>query len=334
MDRFQAIEAFVKVVEVGSFAGAAQRLGVSVSSVSRLVADLEAHLGTRLLNRTTRRLSLTESGRRFHEHGVQLLADLDEAEASASAETVVPQGTLRITCGTGFGNAHLAGAVAAFMVRYPQVRVDVALSDRMSDLVDEGFDAAVRIGGSPASNLVGRRIGSTTLVCCAAPSYLDRHAEPETPEDLVHHPCLLYQYASQRDQWTFTGPGGEVHRVRVSGPVQADNGNFLVAMACEGAGITCEPDFVVGPAVRAGRLVPILRAYAPPTTPIHVMYPSRRHLSAKVRAFSQFIAERFTVSEWTLDTGGEALQRRAAHGRRAPVKTRQSATTARIGSMR
>lgn len=311
MDRFQAIAAFVKVVEAGSFAGAAERLDVSVSSVSRLVADLEAHLGTRLLNRTTRRLSLTESGRTFHEHGVQLLADLDEAEAAAGAEAVVPRGTLRITCGTGFGNAHLAGAVAAFMARYPQVRFDVELSDRMSDLVDEGFDAAVRIGGSPASNLVGRRIGTTALVCCASPSYLARHGEPRTPEDLVHHPCLLYQYASQRDVWTFAGPGGETRRVRVSGPVFADNGSFLAAMACEGAGITYEPDFAVGTAVRAGRLVPILRDYPPPSTPIHVMYPSRRHLSAKVRAFAQFLAERFAVPEWTLDGGPEARRPRA-----------------------
>jgi len=306
MDRFQAIEAFVKVVEAGSFAGAAGRLDVSVSSVSRLVADLEAHLGTRLLHRTTRRLSLTEAGRTFHEHGVQLLADLDEAEASASAEAVVPRGTLRITCGTTFGNAHLAPALAAFRVRYPQVRFDVELSDRMADLVDEGFDAAVRIGGSAASNLVGRRIGTTALVCCAAPSYLAAHGEPRTPEELVRHPCLLYQYAAQRDVWTFTGPGGTAHRIRVSGPVFANSGSFLAAMAREGAGITYEPDFAVGPDVRTGLLVPILRDYPPPTAPIHVMYPSRRHLSAKVRVFAQFLAERFAVPEWALGPVGRA----------------------------
>ncbi len=300
MDRFHAIEAFVKVVEAGSFAGAATRLSVSVSSVSRLVADLEAHLGARLLNRTTRRLSLTEAGRTFHEHGVQLLADLDEAEASASAEAVVPRGTLRITCGTTFGNAHLAGAVAAFMARHPQVRFDVELSDRMTDLVDEGFDAALRIGGSAASNLVGRRIGTTALVCCAAPGYLARHGEPRVPEDLAQHPCLLYQYAAQRDVWTFDGPGGQVHRIRVSGPVSANGGSFLTALAREGAGITCEPDFAVGPDVRVGTLVPILRGYSPPSAPIHVMYPSRRHLSAKVRTFAQFLAERFAVAPWVL----------------------------------
>jgi len=323
MDRFQAITAFVKVVEAGSFAGAAERLAVSVSSVSRLVADLEARLGTRLLNRTTRRLSLTEAGRTFHEHGVQLLADLDEAEASASAEAIVPRGTLRVTCGTSFGNAHLASAVAAFMARYPQVRFDVELADRMSDLVDEGFDAAVRIGGSPVSNLVARRIGTTALVCCAAPSYLALHGTPRVPADLAQHQCLLYQYAAQRDVWAFADAQGEVTRVRVSGPLVANNGSFLAALARDGAGIACEPDFVVGADVRAGRLVPVLHPFRPASAPIHVVYPSRRHLSAKVRVFAQFLAERFAVAEWTLDSaavgparGARKSAPRSAVGRR------------------
>ncbi|MCC6868552.1 MAG: LysR family transcriptional regulator [Burkholderiales bacterium] len=321
MDRFHAITTFIKVVEAGSFVGAAERLAVSVSSVSRVVADLEAHLGTRLLNRTTRRLSLTEAGRRFHEHGVQLLADLDEAEASASAEAMVPRGTLRVTCGTTFGNAHLATAIAAFMAKYPEVRFDVELSDRMSDLVDEGFDVAVRIGGSPASNLVGRRVGSTALVCCAAPSYLAVHGEPGVPDDLAQHRCLLYQYAAQRDVWTFTDAKGETARVRVSGPLVADNGSFLAALAREGAGIACEPDFVVGPDVRAGRLVPILRTFQPPSAPIHVVYPSRRHLSAKVRVFAQFLVERFAVPEWVL---GNDVARRPPRGARSDAVRRST----------
>jgi len=310
VDRFHAIEAFVRVVEAGSFAGAAQRMDVSVSSVSRLVGDLEAHLGTRLLHRTTRRLSLTEAGRTFHEHGVQLLSDLVEAEASASAEAVVPRGTLRITCGTTFGNAYLAEAVAAFMARHPEVRFDVELSDRMSDLVDEGFDAAVRVGGSPMSNLAARRIGTMSLVCCAAPAYLERHGEPTVPEDLSRHTCLLYQYAAQRDTWFFNGPGGSAHRVRVSGPAFANNGAFLSAMASAGAGIVYEPDFTVGPDMRAGRLVRLLRDYPPPTSPISVVYPSRRHLSAKVRLFAQFLAERFAGQAWSLEGKAKAAPRR------------------------
>ena len=147
---------------------------------------------------------------------------------------------------------------------------------------------------------MGRRVGTTALVCCASPAYLARHGEPRTPEELAQHPCLLYQYASQRDVWTFDGPDGQVHRIRVSGPLSANSGSFLTALAREGAGITCEPDFAVGPEVRAGTLVPILRAYSPPSAPIHVMYPSRRHLSAKVRTFAQFLAERFAIPEWEL----------------------------------
>src|SRR6266581_6659669 len=184
MDRFDAISAFARVVETGSFARAADRLGVSVSSVSRHVTELEAHLHARLLNRTTRRLSLTEIGRAFHERCVQLLADLEEAEESAGAGTARPRGTLRLTCGTTFGARHLAPAIAEFIVRYPEMHFDVELSDRATDLVDEGFDAAVRIGAIGSQNLVGRKIGQTQLVCCASPVYLAKHGEPKAPEDL------------------------------------------------------------------------------------------------------------------------------------------------------
>ena len=181
MDRFHAIAAFAKVVETGSFARAAERLGVSVSAVSRQVADLEAHLDSRLLNRTTRRLSLTESGRVFYERCVQLLADLEEAEQSAHAGTLKPRGTLRLTCGTTFGVRHLAPAMVGFIERFPEMRLDLELSDRTVDLVDEGFDVAVRIGNVGSQNLVGRKIGETRLICCASPAYLARHGEPKQP---------------------------------------------------------------------------------------------------------------------------------------------------------
>jgi DNA-binding transcriptional LysR family regulator len=301
MDRFHAIVAFTKVVEAGSFARAAERLDVSVSSVSRHVSELEAHLDARLLNRTTRRLSLTEAGRAFHERCVQLLADLEEAEASAGAGTVVPRGTLRLSCGVTFGTRYIAPVVAAFMARYPDMRFDVELSDRIVDLVDEGFDAAVRIGAIGGQNLVGRRIGRTKLVCCASPAYLARHGEPRSPEDLARHACLLYEYAPQRDTWTFTDRAGHERKVRVTGPVHSNNGSFAAALALEGVGIAYEPDIIVRDDVRAGRLVPILRTFVPQETGIHVVYASRRHLSAKVRAFAEFLAERFAKPEWTLE---------------------------------
>lgn len=301
MDRLHAIAAFVKVVEAGSFAGAADRLDVSVSSVSRLVTDLEAHLDARLLNRTTRRLSLTEAGRAFHERAVQLLADLEEAEQSAGAGTATPRGTLRLSCSVTFGTLYVAPALAAMRTRHPELEFDVEMSDRMVDLVDEGFDAAVRIGAVGGENLVGRRVGSSRMVTCAAPAYLARHGTPKTPADLARHSCLLYRYSAQRDVWSFADRGGREQRVRVGGPVHSNNGSFSAAMAVAGVGVAFEPDFIVGPDVRAGRLVPILQAFAPPPAGIHVVYASRRHLSAKVRALADFLGERFATPEWALE---------------------------------
>ena len=310
MDRFQAIGAFARVVESGSFVRAAERLAISVSAVSRHVADLEAHLNVRLLNRTTRRLSLTESGRVFYEHCVQLLADLDEAEQSASATAVTPRGTLRLSAPVTFGERHVAPAIAAFIERYPEMRFDVELSDRAVDLVDERFDAAVRIGAIGSQSLVGRMLGETRLVCCAAPAYLARRGEPRNPEDLAGHECLIYDYASQRNTWPFRGRDGAVRHVKVSGSVHANSGRFLEVLALEGRGIAYEPDFIVGPEVRAGRLVPILRAFQPAPSPVQLVYPSRRHLSAKVRAFADFLRERFAMAEWTLKPVAAAGERR------------------------
>ena len=299
MDRFQALTAFAKVVESGSFVAAAGRLGVSVSAVSRHVAELEAHLNVRLLNRTTRRLSLTESGGVFYQHCVQLLADLDEAEESASAATVTPRGTLRLSAPVTFGERHIAPALAAFVERYPDMRFDVALSDRAVDLIEEGFDAAVRIGAIGSQNLVGRAVAATAMVCCAAPAYLRRHGEPERPDDLAGHECLTYEYASQRRTWLFRERNGSTRQVKVSGPMHANSGMFLAALAVEGCGIAREPDFIVEPELRAGRLVAILRAFQPAPSAIQLVYPSRRHLSAKVRVFADFLRERFAKAGWT-----------------------------------
>jgi len=292
MDRLQAINAFVAVVEAGSFARAAERLDASVSAVSRHVAELEAHLDARLLNRTTRRLSLTEAGTAFHERCVQLLADLEEAEQSASQGGATPRGTLKLTCPITYGVRVLAPAIAAFVARHAQVRVDVELSDRAVDLVDEGIDLAVRIGAIRSQFLVARRVGSTALVCCASPGYLERHGTPRTPDELARHACLTYEFAPVRNQWRFAAPGGAERAVRVAGPIHANNGRMLVALAAEGAGIACEPDFIVAPEIADGRLVPILAEWTAPAMPVHAAYPSRRHLSAKVRAFVDFLAER------------------------------------------
>jgi DNA-binding transcriptional LysR family regulator len=275
-------------------------MGVSVSAVSRQVAELEAHLDVRLLNRTTRRLSLTESGQAFFDRSVQLLADLEEAEIAVTSASVVPRGTLRLTCSATFGSRHLAPAIAAFAARHPQMRFDVELSERFVDLVDEGFDLALRIGGAGGQNVVARRVGATRVLCCASPSYLERHGEPGEPEELAQHACLTYEYLPTRNVWTFRDPKGGERSVRIAGPVHSNNGRFLVGLAAQGVGISREPDFISAPDVRAGLLKPILQQFESPPLPIYVVYPSRRHLSAKVRAFADFLAERFATEKWGL----------------------------------
>ena len=297
MDRLGAIQVFAQVVESGSFAKAAERLGLSTSATSRHVADLEGHLQTRLLNRTTRRVSLTESGRAFYERAVQLLADLEEAEQEAARAAVVPRGTIRLTTSVNFGVRHLAPAIAEFLAQHAEVRFDVSLSDRMVDLVEEGFDLAVRIGPAGADNLVARKLGETRLVPCASPLYLSAHPAPKTPEELAGHNCFTYEYLAPRNLWRFRDSSGNERAVRVAGTLHSNNGDLLAEVAARGAGVVLEPAFIVGPDVRAGRLVPLLQDFTPPPVPIYAVYPSRKHLSAKVRRFVEFLVERFALGQ-------------------------------------
>jgi len=301
VDRLTALATFAKVVEQGSFARAAERLGLSTSAASRQVADLEAYLDARLLNRTTRRISLTEAGQSFYERCVQLLADLEETEAAVRSTTVEPRGTLRVTCGVSFGERHLAPAVAEFAARHEGLNFDLDLSDRSVDLVEEGFDLAIRIGASRQQALVSRRIGTTQLVCCASPAYLARQPAPLTPADLERHDCLAYAYASLASAWTFESGDGERHVPSIVPRHRANNGRMLAGLAAAGLGVVLEPDFIVAPEVHAGRLVRLLPGFQPPRSPIAAVYPSRRHLSAKVRSFVDYLAKRFAIrQEWTL----------------------------------
>jgi DNA-binding transcriptional LysR family regulator len=307
MDRFNALATFAKVVEQGSFARAADRLSVSTSAVSRQVAELEAHLDVRLLNRTTRRLSLTEAGQAFYERCVQLLADLEETESSVRSTALEPKGTLRVTCGVTFGERHLAPAIAEFAGLHPPVSFDVDLSDRVVDLVEEGFDLAVRIGAVGHQALVSRRIGSTQFVCCASPAYLARHPAPVTPADLEQHVCLGYTYAAVTNAWTFESRDGTRHMPRITPRHRLNNGRMLAEFAAAGLGIVLEPDFIVAPEVRSGRLQRLLTDYQPPRSPIAAVYPSRRHLSAKVRCFVDFLAARYAQNQdWVLSPAAEA----------------------------
>lgn len=309
MDRLTGIEAFVRVVEAGSFARAASRLGVSTSAVSRHVSELETHLDVRLLHRTTRRLSLTEAGQSFFEHAVQLLADLDEAEASVRLATTVPRGTLRLTCGVSFGIRYLAPALADFAAVHPEIVYDLDVSDRTVDLVDEGFDLAVRIGTLGPTGMVARRIGWTQIVCCAAPAYLERSGgAPETPADLVRHECLSYSNVGLPNTWQFSSAGaGAPIAVRITPRHRSNNGQQLAALAARGLGIVYTPDFIVAQEIRAGTLVSVLPGHRPPRSQIAAVYPSRRHLSAKVRTLVDFLVRRFEREQpWRLDTPAAA----------------------------
>lgn len=295
------MQVFSQVVESGSFAAAADKLALSTSATSRHVAELEAHLNTRLLNRTTRKVSLTESGRAFYERCVQLLADLEEAEQEASRAAVVPRGTIRLTSSVNFGARHVAPAIAEFLARHPEVRFDVSLSDRIVDLVEEGFDLAVRIGPPGSGNLVARKLGEARIVPCASPAYLAAHGSPAAPEELARHNCLTYEYVTPRNLWRFRDPAGEQRSVRVGGNLHSNNGDLLAEVAARGGGIVFEPAFIVGPEVRAGRLVPLLQDFEPAPVPIFAAYPSRKHLSAKVRLFVEFLAGSFADSkDWGL----------------------------------
>lgn len=295
MDRWQAMQAFVRVVESGSFVAAAERLHMSTSSLSRLIAELEQHLGARLLNRTTRRLSLTESGQSYYERCVALLAELSEAEALVGQSAVQPRGTIRLTCSYNMAEQRVAPAIAHFGERYPDVHFELTVSDRVIDIVEEGFDLAIRVGAVRAESLVARRLGAMRLVLAAAPVYLERHGVPASPQDLVRHNALTYAYAATPRLWRFTGADGAVHDVRVGGSLHANSGDALLAAALAGLGVVYEPDFMLGAALAAGRLQPLLTDYAAQGGDIWAVYPSRRHLSLKVRLFVDHIAQAFAA---------------------------------------
>ena len=293
MDRFAAMSVFAKVVELGNFARAAERLELSTSAVSRQVADLEARLQTRLLNRTTRKLSLTEGGHAFYERCVQVLVDLEEAEQAAAQTSLVPRGTIKLTCGQSFGLLYLAPAMAEFLERYPEVKFDVSLSDRVVDLVEEGFDLGVRIGALGPANLIARKLGETKLIACASRAYLEKHGTPRVPEDLGKHNCVTYAYVPDSNLWRFRDPEGVEQTVTVSGNLHANNGDLLTQAAVNGIGIVYEPDFIVGPALAARQVVRLLEGWEPAPLGIYAVYASRKHLSAKVRAFVDFMSARF-----------------------------------------
>ena len=297
MDRFQEMRAFVAVVDAGSFVRAADALDLSKTAVSRLVGDLETRLGTRLLQRTTRKLSLTREGEVFHDRCRQLLDGVAEAEAELSAHTGEAIGQLRLNVPVTFGLLHLAPLWPAFMTLHPKVVLDVTLSDRLVDLVDEGYDLAVRIARLQASSLVSRQLTSTRLILCASPEYLRRHGTPEHPSELARHAVIAYSLLAMGDQWEFEGPAGPVS-VKVAPRMRTNSGDTCCAAALQHQGIVLQPSFLVGTHLASGALVEILPQYRSIELGVYAVYPTRKHLTQKVRTLIDFLVDAFRMRAW------------------------------------
>ena len=291
MDTFISMKVFATVVDAGSFAAAADRLDMSRAMTSKYVSNLEDHLGTRLLNRTTRRLSITESGNVYYQRCVQILADVMEAEQVAGHLSATPRGVLKITMPLAFGLHRLGPVIADYVSRYPEVKLDISLSDRKVDLIEDGFDLAIRIGALPESGLIARKLGINRTIICASPGYLKRHGVPKTPEDLARHSCLGYTYTNSGDAWSLSRSGQDLP-ISIAATIKADNGDLLRLAALSGAGLIFQPHFIVEEDLQAGRLVQVLAEYASRELGIYAIYPSRKHLSAKVRTFVDFLVER------------------------------------------
>jgi DNA-binding transcriptional LysR family regulator len=292
MEGFGAIPVFVAVVENGGFSAAARTLGISKSAVSKRVNQLEAHLGVRLLHRTTRKLSLTEAGERYFEHAAQALTAAGQAEDAVTELQGEPQGNLKISSPMSFGRLHVAPLIPKLLQRYPKLQIDLVMDDRKVDLVAGGFDVAIRAGNLPASTLIARKLAPVRQVLCASPDYIDRYDRPGTPAELSSHNCLLYSYSSDANEWTLIGEGGP-ETVTVSGSYQVNNSEALLEALREGIGIGRLPTFVAGPDLKTGRLVKLFESYRLPDFTIYAVFPERQYLPAKVRAFLDFAIEYF-----------------------------------------
>jgi DNA-binding transcriptional LysR family regulator len=297
MDKFQEMRVFTAVVDAGSFVGASDAIEMSKAAVSRYVRDLEARLGVRLLQRTTRKLSLTEEGAVFYARCKDLLANVDEAEAEITSRSGEASGLLKVNAPVSFGILHLAPLWAEFIARHPKVTLDVTLSDRLVDLVDEGFDVAVRIARMPNSSMISRKIASTHMVLCASPDYLRTHGAPAHPADLAHHAVMAYSLFSAGDHWTFDGPEGEV-TVKVSPRLHTNSGDTCRAVALQHLGVIFQPSFLVGGDLKSGALVQLLPQYRAMALGIYAVYPTRKHLSPKVRLLIDFLIESARKLAW------------------------------------
>jgi len=298
VDKLSSMKAFVQVARLGSFSAAAEALGISKAMVSKHIKRLENSLGVQLLNRTTRHLALTEVGTVYRDRVREILNDIEETELSVSELSSEPIGTVRIMAPTSFGAFHLSRAIAAYLEEYPRVNVELFLTERTPDLVEEGLDLAVRVGALEDSSLFARKLADVRMVVSGAPEYLERHGIPRTPDDLLEHNCLILMAHATAEAWTFRTDTG-VRKINVHGNVKSNASDALRIAAIQGSGLVSLPIYMLDLDIKSGRLVPVLVEYESTPRPIHVVYQHRMYLSAKVRTLVDFLVRRFqSVPDW------------------------------------
>lgn len=294
------LAAFVRVVDARGFSAAAPALGLTPSAVSKLITRLEARLGVRLLQRTTRALSLTAEGEAFYVAARRIVGEIAALEAETSGQRGTPHGLLRVTTSLTFSTHQLAPVIGEFLARYPAIQLDLVPTDRVVDMIEESVDVAIRVGRLPDSSFMARKIGNDVRLVCAAPSYLATHPAPHRPEDLVRHNCVLGRDRAHSNRWPFR-IDGQVREIEVDGRVAVSEGEAQLRLGLQGLGIVRLTRLTVTAAIKRGELVPLLQAYsAEEPVPIHAVYPHRRHLASKVTAFVDFILEKFTPPPWEI----------------------------------
>lgn len=309
MHRFEELETFVAIVEAGSITAAAERLGAAKSAVSRRLAALEERLGVQLFTRTTRRMTLTDTGRSFYARSARILADLEEAESAVAQAHGELRGRLRVALPLSFGLHHMCEPIAEFGRRHPQVSFDLDLNDRRIDLVEEGMDLAVRIGRLRDSSLIARKLFDARTVVCAGPGYLERHGTPRRPDELQDHTGLVYSNLPDPDHWAWTEPDGTRRRVPIRSRMTVNSGDFLCNAAACNMGVVMQPTFIAHEAIRRGDLAPILADVRWPVTPAYAVYPPTRHLSYRVREFIDYLAEVFSgTPSWDRECDEQACE--------------------------
>ena len=294
---------FVRVVESGSFTGAAKNLGLPKSTVSRKITQLEERLGVRLIQRTTRSLRLTDTGTAYHAQCARILGEIEEANIAVTEMQSTPSGTLRITAPVLFGSTVLSGLVAEFMDMHPQVKIELILTDQMLDIVQDGIDVAFRVGHLDDSSLIGRHLGDVSAVVCASPEYIEKHGYPKHPDELEQHQILSI---GGRNQWNMSGPDEQELTVNLRPRLEVNDFASLYTLVLSGAGIASLPVLIAAPAIKTGNLMPMLCDWPFDTYPVHTLYASNRHLSAKVRSFVDYVIEQVRPNPpWVVDMGDE-----------------------------